>query len=432
MNWVATCALMSVVLALLAEGLIVRERCYQFPFLAAGMAFAFIAPQAPGVAADPFLPEGGYFKVCVIAVLCLVMLRLGWSEQGRPLRMFDQAYSESRLLLVAAVLSAAGAFFYMKISRLPGEMTVGVQMSGAPVMYLFFARLLTYGLTIASLCFARRPSLAAGVIVAADLVVCLDRILLTGKRAEALEIALILGLALWFHRRWVAPRPAVLAGLLLAVFAMSSMSDYREITRRTGTFDWNSIKNIDVAANFEELLKAGGPELRNAVVRVDMIDRNQIFDYGTIHWNRLVFNYVPSQLFGRGMKESLMLKIPPQEREYQPLTGTTETGMVDAFQSFWYFGAVKFLILSYVISRIWVSAMAGSTTAQLVYILSVVPAMHAVSHLTDWVVTVWVHMLMFLLPALLCARISGSERPILARPSSRPAGGPLRTVGEGV
>ena len=320
-------------------------------------------------------------------------------------------------MIAAALLSAVGAYFYIKISHLPSEMTIGVQMSGAPVVYLFFARLLTYGLAIATLCFARSPSIAAGSIALVDLIICLDRVLITGKRAEALELVLILALALWFQRRVSAPRSLVFAGLILGAFAMNSMADYREITRRTGSFDWESIRRIDVAANFEELLKSGGPELRNAVVRVDTIDRNQMFDYGTIHWNRLVFNYVPAQLFGRSVKDSLMLTIPPQEREYQPLTGTTETGMVDAFQSFWYFGSLKFLVLSLLIANIWSAAQSGSTTAQLIYILSIVPAMHAVSHLTDWIVSVWVHMLIFLLPALIFARAPKAKRAYPATPA---------------
>lgn len=405
MNGVMTWMLAAVVFALMAEGFVHRERFYQYPFLAAAMTFAFILPQAPGVSVDPFLPDGGYVKFCVMATLALLLLRFGWSDHGRPFALFDQSYGERRLLIVAAVLSAIGCYFYIKISRLPGEVLIGAQMSGAPVMYLFFARLLIYGLTIATLCFVRRPSLAAGSIMLVGLVLCLDRILVTGKRAEALELVLIGGLALWFHRRLLPPRTVIVAAVIAGAFAMSSMSDYREITRRNAGFDWQSISQIDVAENFGQLLRSGGPELRNAVRRIDHIDRNQVFDYGAFHWNRLVFNYVPAQLVGRDIKDALMLTMPSQGREYQPLTGTTETGMTDAFQSFWYFGALKFMLLAYVLRRLWASAMAGSTTGQIVYILSIVPAMHAVSHMTDWVISVWVHMLIFLLPALWLARL---------------------------
>lgn len=418
MNAVMTWILVLVTLALIVEGFVFRERFYQFPFLAAMMTFTFILPQAPGVSIDPFLPEGGYVKVCVVAVLALLLLRIGWSQRREPPASLNQVYSENHLLVAAAAFSVIGAYFYVKLSSLPGDISVGVQMSGAPVMYLFFARLLVYGLTIAVLCFVRRPSTAAGLIIAVDVSLYLERILITGKRAETLELALIFALALWFYRGWLVPRWTVLLLLVAGIFGTTSMADYREITRRNASFEWGEIQKIDVVDNFNKLLKSGGPELRNAVVRIDHIDRTLEFDYGAAHWNRLVFNYVPAQLVGTTVKDSLMLTTPSLGRDYHPLTGTTETGMTDAFQSFWYFGALKFMLLAYLLNLLWASANAGSTTAQIIYILSIVPATHAISHNTDWVLNVWVHMVLFLLPVLFVARLRVQANVARAAPST--------------
>jgi hypothetical protein len=424
MNWTTTWLLLALICWMIGTGLVRPSRLYELPFLAGAMAFAFLAPQLPGVANDPTIPEGAYVKMMVMTMLCLGMLLVGWQGRNLPSRMMRLSFDEGRLLAVAAVMSGLGAIFYFQLSRLPGEVSIGVQMSGAPVMYLFFARLLNYGLAIAALCFVRRPSVAAGTILAVDMIFCLDRILVTGKRAEAVEVILIFALALWFQRRWVPPRSLVLAGVFVGTVLMSSMSDYREITRAQGSFDRGSIASIDFAGNFRELLERGGPELRNAVQRVGQIDRSARFDFGAVHWNRLVFNFVPAQLVGHRLKESLRLPTPEPERDYQPATGTTETGMVDAFLSFWYFGAVKFLLLGWAMSRIWASAMSGSAVGQIVYMLSIVPAMHAVSHVTDWVLQIWVHMLLFLAPALLLALVRGGVRPIpRATLSALPASG---------
>lgn len=423
MNAVMTGLLVVVTLALMVEGFVFRERFFQFPFLAAMMTLSFILPQAPGVSIDPFLPESAYVKVCLMTVLALLLLRMGWSERREPLAFFDQVYSESRLLMAAAAFSGIGSYFYVKLNHLPGDISIGVQMTGAPVMYLFFARLLVYGLTIAALCFARRPSLVAGIIIAADISLYLQRILITGKRAETLELALIFALALWFYRSLLVPRTVMLFIVMAGILGMTSMADYREITRRNASFEWDAIRNIDFVANFDKLLKFGGPELRNAAVRIDHIDRTQEFDYGATHWNRLVFNYVPAQLVGTKLKDSLMLTMPSWGRDYNPPTGTTETGMTEAFQSFWYFGALKFMLLAYVLSLLWASANAGSTTAQIVYILSIVPGIHAISHSTDWVLSVWVHMIIFLLPVLYIATTRS------APDGSRPT--PLRAASAG-
>ena len=155
MNWLLTWMFVAIVLWFLAEGFMRPDRIYQFPFLAGVMTFSFILPQLPAAANDPFLPEGAYAKTIFLGVLCLLALRLGWSSRARPLAMFEIAFSERRLVIVAALFSVIGAWFYEKLSHLPGDVSIGVQMSGMPVVYLFFARLLTYGLAIALLCAAR-------------------------------------------------------------------------------------------------------------------------------------------------------------------------------------------------------------------------------------------------------------------------------------
>ncbi|WP_245581888.1 hypothetical protein [Phyllobacterium phragmitis] len=421
MNWLVTWIFVLIVAWYFTAGILRPEKMYQFPFLAAVMTLGFIIPQLPSLASDPFLPSGAYVKTMLMAILCLVMLRFGWSQTARPFTFLNQTFSQRRLLIAAAFLSIVGAYFYFLLSRLPGEISIGVQMTGTPVVYLFFARLMTYGLAIALLCFTRRPTLTGALIIGFDLIFYFDRIIVTGKRAEALELVMMILLAVWFHRRWIVPRSVMIAGILIGSFFMTSMSDYRQITRANSGPVWDYVLEIDVVGNFEETLKEGGLEMRNAVQRIDEIDRRLEFDYGKFHWNKLVFTFVPAQLVGTSFKDALRLNTPKPERNYQPLTGTTETGFVDAFSSFWYFGAVKFFLLSYLVCRIWKSAMAGGATAQLVYMMSIVPAMHAISHQTDWVVQVWIHMALFLVPILAFARFRGMALPSIVGGYRAPA-----------
>ena len=49
--------------------------------------------------------------------------------------------------------------------------------------------------------------------------------------------------------------------------------------------------------------------------------------------------------------------------------------------------AREFELLAYLMRRLWNTAMGGYAAAQIVFILSIVPAMHSISHLTDWVLT---------------------------------------------
>jgi hypothetical protein len=84
--------------------------------------------------------------------------------------------------------------------------------------------------------------------------------------------------------------------------------------------------------------------------------------------------------------------------------GSTETGIADAFRSFWYFGALKFFVIAYVLARIYKGALAGNFVMQLLYMLMIVNGLHAITHNTNWFVSPWFQIAMFMIPALLFAR----------------------------
>ena len=413
MNWFLTWILVATSLALVGWGMTARSRIYQYPFWIGAVTIAFVLPQLPALVHDRFLPEGAYARTIAFTIACVAMCWIGWKAASRPFAFLNGRFDEKWLLGISAVLSLCGAYFYFVLSRLPGQEVVNVQMTGLPVVYIFFSRLLTYGLAIACLCLTRRLSWMALGVVAFDLVFYLDRVLVTGKRGETLELFLILALAVWFHRRLAVPRVVLLGCVVFGTLIMNSLADYRSMTADNNLPALDAVLKIDHLGNLQTVVEDGGMEMRNAMQRISFAAETMNFDYGKFHWNRLVFSYVPAQLVGPRFKASLMLEVPALARNYNPWTGTTETGMTDAFNSFWYFGALKFFLLAYVLGRFWQGAEAGQFLAQVAYILSIVPAMNAISHTTDWVVMVWVHMLIFLVPALVFARLSsvGRARP---------------------
>lgn len=391
-----------------------RNAC-KFPFLAGVIVFAFVLPQLPGLMKAPFLPQDGYAKTVLMTCLCLACVVLGWRATAAPVAILRVRFNERRLNEVATAFAIIGAYFYYSLSQIPGDQLVGVQVSGAPVVYLFFGRLLTYSLAIACLCYARRPSRWMLAVILFDLAFYFDRIAVTGKRGEAAELCLIFALAFWFQRRWVIPRSFLVIGFAAALIGATSMSDYRDVTREHSAVVWDEISEIDAEENLADLLKNGGPEMRNAIILISDTDKTARFDYGAFHWNQVIWNYLPASLTGTAFKQALMLEMPENPRDFNPLTGTTMTGMVDAFRSFWYLGAVKFFLLAYVLRRLWNSAMEGQALGQFLYMLSAVPAMHAFSHSTDWVVSTWTHMVFFCIPVFAYARARSSARTLRSR-----------------
>jgi hypothetical protein len=207
----------------------------------------------------------------------------------------------------------------------------------------------------------------------------------------------------------------MLVGLIFGTLLTNSMGEYRGATMSDDGPQWDSVLQIDFVGNLEQLAKNGGAELTNAVYYIEAADRTMNFDFGLSHWNYIVFRYVPAQLVGADLKQSFMVPLDnpvQQEFLYMPLTGSTLTGLTDAFQSFWYFGCLEFFIIALVMNRLWRAACLGDISAQLGYVLILAQALHSVTHSTDNFIAPWVHMALFLVPMLMLAR----RRPSDVRP----------------
>ncbi|HEV7250448.1 MAG TPA: hypothetical protein VGN93_25980 [Shinella sp.] len=412
MAWLAVVLLFITSIAMLVSGLWRRGGFFGFPFLAAAMFLTFVLPQIPGLIDDRFLPQNSALARAVFfSWLCLVMCSVGWWLGKHSKLGPDLVFSEKRLLYYAAGLSLVGAYFFYRFGQLADEERLRGFLTGTAVAYLFFAKLLTYGLAIALLCFARRRSTLALCIVLFGLAFYFDRIVIAGRRSEAAELGLMVALAFWFHRGWAVPRSLVSLSLVFAMAGLVSVGEYRAATYYNGAPDWRAVLEINPVENWQKLLKQGGPEFRNLVFSMASISENQAYDFGISHWNSVVFVYVPAQLVGSKIKESLYIDTPSvYSRDYDPAPGTTPTGMMDSFASFSYFGCLKFALMAGILSWIYFCAMQGNTSMRLLYMLSATPAMLAITHFTNEIVIAWVHMAVFLIPGLLYAGMRPARR----------------------
>jgi hypothetical protein len=434
MNWILIYIFVGVSSCLVLHQMKRRSGIYEFPFLAGATFLFFVAPQLPALADDPFLPQGSFAKTMILSILCAAMCGLGWAVGSRQMPGLTWTFDERRLLWVAALLSLIGAFFFFKYSRLPEEMTsAGPAATGLPVAYLFLSKLLSFGFAIAVLVFLRRPSVFALLIILYDASYYMALMFGDGRRSYIAEFFCVILLGFWFQRGIAVSRVLAVTGIFAAALAIPSTGNFRAMAAASdGWPGLSKVLKIDVWSNFNEMLRNGGLEMRNAVHRIHFVDQTQKFDYGAWNWNRLVFNFVPAQIVGREFKESLM--IPLENREFdsnyesQIIMGTTNTGMADAFASFWYLGALKFFLVAYILGRIYRAAAAGNTAYRIVYATSVTPAMHVITHETQWLVSAWVYTALLVVPLLALARINTSSCPILGRnigdpiqvPSQRP------------
>ncbi len=417
--WVLT--LQSV--AIIAWGMVRQERMLLFPFLAAGVFLGWVLPQLMGLTNHQFLPRGGLEKTIIMAILCLAATWLGFTMNRHPATLFNWRFDRGRLLWGSAVLSVLGAIFFYMVSVIAVDVVAmhGGAWTGIVTIYLFFARLLGVGMAIALILHLNRPSWPTLAIIVFDLAFYLERIIIRGRRAAMVELSLMLLMALWFQRRWRPPRWIVVFVLLAGVLLVNSIGDYRSAMMGDDRWSWSGagvseILEIDYTGNLQRLAsgKAKSRELTNAIMNIEATDRRKLFDFGLSHWNWLVHRYVPGQLIGVDMKRAMMIEFADigsasrnavREFNYVPTPGSTPTGLSDAFQSFWYFGAFNFFAIGWIMSRWNAAAVRGNIAAQVILMLTVTPALHAITHSTHWFFVFFVQLSAFLVPVLVLARV---------------------------
>jgi hypothetical protein len=392
--------LVLLVMALWAEGMRNVARMYQFPFGAAAVFGGFIVPPLLGLLRAGGLPLWAVERFLFMCLLCLLMCWLGdaCARKPPPHGFAPRVYDGQRWLLAATLLVVAGGVAYLK-NRFLFQMEFDIS-TGLIVAISFFVVLLRYGFIMSVLYFLHTGSRYALLLTGMAALYYLDRIVLFGRRLETIELLFVLTGSVWLVERKAAPRVIVMGGIVLMTLLLFSAGAYRGIAvSRTGERDWSRLRELNVIREFANVNYEGSSETLSGIYLMAATAADKAFDFGLVHWNLFVFNYVPAQLVGADAKESLYLALPEAagiaERKYgfTPSNGTTVTGMVDCYSSFWYLGCLKFFVIAYVMQRLYRHALHGGVVAQAVYLFMMTNALHAITHRTQWFVSPWVHML---------------------------------------
>jgi hypothetical protein len=395
---------------LLGWGMSKPGRICEFPFLAGATFAGFVLPQAVGLTWEGEASLPGLDEALGMSILCALMCYLGYVISDTPASALNWQFDNERLLVVSAVLSAIGGFFFFLIARLPDELVVQAEKggwTGLPVAYLFFARLLQYGFAIALLLCVRCRSKGAVTIIAFDCFFLFDWIVIRGRRAFAIEFVLFFLCAFWFIRRRTLPRWGALIMVAAGTVMVSAAPAYRATVYKDQGYGgslkhdvpWEDVLKIDFLGEFA---KNAFWEFKTCAYCIHTTDS---FDGGLSYWNELVYGYVPAQLLGLEFKTSLQFDVEHEVRHPYAPVGVTTTGMGDSFQAFGWFGCLVFFLIAFVMRKVFRAAESGHFAAQVAYMVVLTSAMHTVTHHTKWFLfSPWVHMALFLLPCLLWAR----------------------------
>lgn len=405
---------------MLSWGISKSERLIQFPFLMAAVYLGWLLPQLIGVR-HSYLPYGALDKTIIMAMICLAACMFGYSIVNKKKINYDWSLSVDRLTHSSVILSVIGSIFYFQVGSLASDvnMNTGGQWSGIITIYSFFGRLLTVGLCIALIVYLSKPSMLSLLTVVYGSIFYLHRIVVLGRRAALIEFALMLAIALWFRRKIVPPRVLILSVIFFATLIINSIGDYRKTMLGDDLYTWSGagvseITSINYLQNFKDMFSGeqANHEITNAVLEIAATDEVGSYDYGLSLWNEIINRFVPGQIIGESNKLSMLVNI--NQNSYMVythviFTGSTLTGLTDSFKSFWYFGALKFLLIAIILKRLWISATLGSAPSQIILMLTASPALHSITHTTHHFFVSLIEVFIFLFPFLLISRLKKNK-----------------------
>jgi hypothetical protein len=399
-----------------------EARFYQFPFWAGVIALGWFYPQAIGGYFNFFkFPDYAYCNAMLFASLCTLALWFGFSravkKKARLASWLQLKFNASKLYYVGAALCLAGFYFYWKLWNLPEEELARTQWTGAAVKYLFLASVFKLGFLVLWLRYLVRGrwlDLKSLAFIVPCLCFLLSAAFLRGRRSEMMNLLSYVPVALWFCRNRAIPRWFIISGLIGGFVLINGIGIYRSIMMDNRLTLEERIKmalRADYVVSLEKGVKESGHEFKNYVFQRQAYADKGSYDYGAYHWNQLVFNYIPAQVVGAELKESLMLpvlsmsEVVKNSYGFAWAIGSTSTGYTDSFGSFGWLGVVKFGLIGVLMGRLYSYATSGAFLARLLYVYCLTTAMVGITHETNEIlIRVWVYFFALCYPLIYWAR----------------------------
>lgn len=416
MSFALLTTLCLLLLAIAARNSVRREKMLQYPFLVSAVIAGWVLPQLIGLYLTDRVASDALNRTVVYIILCLLFGVWGYSTTSTTYRMAKWEYAPQRLQIAAAGTMAVGALFQARFQALAAEATALYSgfWTGTITIYVFLASMFTIGFVLAIASYIQKPTFLNRAMIAFGLVSYLQRIVILGRREVAVELFVIVALFLWRKYGWAPSRLLFLGAIVGGMLFVQAAGVYRGLVLNAETYSWSGVSlsqilEIEYWQIFTNNLtdSLANQELLNAVLSITATDIRLQLDWGVGLWNRFVFSFIPGQIVGHDLKQSLMFSQPNLALEvfnHIPWPGTTYTGFADSFRSFWYFGAFVFFAIGVIMKKWFIGAARGSLTAFIVLALITSQSLIAVTHNSYDFFLFFVNLAVFLLPPLLFAR----------------------------
>lgn len=374
---------------------------FQFPFLIACVSLTFVAPQLFNLLDNNYFDKQNSSMPLFFLSLCNIALAVGYNignrkQQGGHTVFFKNTHGFKLLIYIFFAIGTVAMIINRGVYQ-------GGFVSGKFVIVSFFTTYATISLLLILIGLKRglisgKLFYILGIIVIA---LTLDKIIESGRRAATINLVLMIlffyldkNVKIYKYLKFVVPGFFV-AGMLFG----SNIEQYRKNAYSGKTSFIENLQTLDFSDSKKSASMQRG-EIFNAFEGMKMAYMYDVQDYGASNWNGIVRDYVPTVLVSRQFKESLI-----SENKTSGLvsrltkSGSTMTGYFDAFLSFSIFGFIKFMIIGWAMGYLW-KRKDKSDISLLFYFVLLTPGLHLLTHSSNYFVSQWVFLLLFVYPFL--------------------------------
>jgi hypothetical protein len=378
-------------IAITAWGIISLERVYQYPFFMVTIFLSFILPQAISLVNNSFgsvVSQAALQRVLLYSCMCTGMCWIGYQYKpnSKWLAKLDIPIDQHKLSIAGTLLIGIGYLCNLLLSRITIQTAANGNWTGPATILYFFGGLIYIGLPIFLLQAVSRPNFINILLVIIAAYPILQTIIISGRRQPTMTFLITIGLSLFIVKRYVPPRWVFITGIILAAYIIPVLGQLRGgFWTLVFSGDWQTVVSSS-QQGLNTVSEGKILELRNAALYMDAAEQLNQYGYGTGFWDRIVFQFVPGQIVGFDIKESLQFKLGTfgdlqNLYGYAVPNGSTSTGIGDSFMEFGYFGCVIFALIGFLFKNLWISTIyRGSVFSSILYIGLISPAMVGITH----------------------------------------------------
>lgn len=428
-----TIALLTIFLVLsgatIAWGLMDKSRFYQFPTLAGAAWLFYIGPMAIGVVNNPEMvpwrarESQGIEDALLVSTLCVLFGFIGYTFRLRRRRAIEAprapqpGYADDVLFAAGLAFLVIASVALLALAGLSGGLLshystgghYSLEWRGLPVAYAFFVRLFYVAIALCLFATLQRVTPLRLAVLAASILLPLANAVLLARRTPLVIIVITLMSVLYLCRGWAPGRATLAAVLLLGGVMVIVVPHYRAYSQLGA--DHSQILRVDPLAVVQDITEGDVyPEFVYPCVQIPATEAADEYNYGIGFYNRFIRMWIPSLIFGRETKESLLLDAVDFRRHtlaysnWLPNYGWIPTATVDVFREFGYAGPLLFLLVGALFRRLWEWARSGSAAGIVFYASVIFTSMTLVISGITPLISDMAYFALFLTPVFLLAK----------------------------